>query len=88
MSLTPDPKRTLISLIEKYHPFNIKYFKAFVGIMMTLLLGTVLILGWTSFSKIKEIVTEDFNQQQLVLARHAARQIENSLNALKENCCS
>ncbi len=83
MSLTPDPKRTLISLIEKYHPFNIKYFKAFVGIMMTLLLGTVLILGWTSFSKIKEIVTEDFNQQQLVLARHAARQIENSLNALK-----
>jgi PAS domain S-box-containing protein len=50
---------------------------------MTLLLSTVLILGWMSFRKIKEIVTEDFNQQQLVLARHAARQIENSLNALK-----
>jgi len=73
----------LISLMERYHPFNIRYFKAFVGIMMTLLLGTVLILGWMSFRKIKEIVTEDFNQQQLVLARHAARQIENSLNALK-----
>jgi PAS domain S-box-containing protein len=50
---------------------------------MTLLLSTVLVLGWMSFRKIKEIVTEDFNQQQLVLARHAARQIENSLNALK-----
>ena len=50
---------------------------------MSLLLGTVLILGWMSFWKIKEIVTGDFNQQQLVLARHAARQIENSLTALK-----
>ncbi len=50
---------------------------------MSLLLGTVLILGWMSFWKIKEVVTGDFNQQQLVLARHAARQIENSLTALK-----
>jgi two-component system, NtrC family, sensor kinase len=76
-------QKVSISLMDKYHPFNIKYFKAFVGIVMTLLLGTVLVLGWASSRKIKEIVTEDFNQQQLVLARHAARQIENSVNALK-----
>jgi len=75
--------RLFVSLVEKYHPFSVKYFKALVGIMMTLLLGTVLILGWMSSRKIKETVTEDFNQQQLVLARHAARQIENSLNAVK-----
>ncbi len=50
---------------------------------MALLLGAVLILGWASSRKIKEVVTGDFNQQQLVLARHAARQIENSLNILK-----
>lgn len=76
-------RQALISLVEKYHPFNIRYFKAFVGIMMTLLLSTVLILGWLSSKKIRDTVTEDFNQQQLVLARHAARQIENSLNVLK-----
>jgi two-component system, NtrC family, sensor kinase len=76
-------QQVFISFVDKYHPFNIRYFKAFVGIMMTLLLSAVLILGWMSSGKIKETVTEDFNQQQLVLARHAARQIENSLNALK-----
>ncbi|MFZ3121805.1 MAG: ATP-binding protein [Thermodesulfovibrionales bacterium] len=76
-------RQALVSLIERYHPFNIRYFKAFVGIMMTLLLSTVLILGWLSSRKVREIVTEDFNQQQLVLVRHAASQIENSLNVLK-----
>jgi len=76
-------KRVLISLMERYHPLNIRSFKILVVIAMTLLLGTVLILGWMSSKKVKEVVTGDFNQQQLVLARHAASQIENSLNALK-----
>lgn len=76
-------RHLIISLIEKYHPFNIRFFKAFVGITMTLLLGTVLILGWMSSRRVKEVVTEDFNQQQLVLARHIASQIENSITILK-----
>ena len=76
-------KEALVALIQKYHPFNIRYFKALVGVMMTLLMGTVLILGWLSSVKVKETVTEDFNQQQLVIARHAASQIENRLEALK-----
>lgn len=76
-------KKIIISLVERYHPFNIRSFKILVGIMMLLLSGTVLILGWMSSHKVKEIVTEDFNQQQLVLARHAASQIENSLDKLK-----
>jgi two-component system, NtrC family, sensor kinase len=76
-------KQALIALIEKYHPFNIRYFKALVGVMMTLLMGTVLILGWLSSVKVKETVMEDFNQQQLVIARHAASQIENRIEALK-----
>lgn len=50
---------------------------------MTILLGAVLILGWRSSRKVTEIVTGDFNQQQLVLARHAASQIENSLETLR-----
>ena len=72
-----------ISLIEKYHPFNIKYFKILIVIIMTLLLGTVLILGWSFSKEVREVVTKDFNQQQLVLARHAASQTENSLDTLK-----
>jgi len=76
-------KQLLITLIEKYHPFNIKYFKVLVGIIMSLLLGAVLILGWLSSKRVKEVVTEDFNQQQLVLARHIASQVENSFSVLK-----
>jgi PAS domain S-box-containing protein len=50
---------------------------------MTLLLGTVLILGWVSSKKVREVVTEDFNQQQLLLAKHAAIMIGDSLNHLE-----
>jgi hypothetical protein len=71
--------------MERYHPFNIRYFKP-LSVSMTLLLGAVLILGWTSFED-KEVVTEDFNQQQLVLARHAARQIE-AAERSQRNCSS
>jgi PAS domain S-box-containing protein len=47
------------------------------------LLGIIVLLGWTSAKKIRETVIEDFNNQQLVLARYAAAQIENSINILK-----
>ena len=76
-------RRLFVTLVEKYHPFNYKYFKVLVGVIMTLLLGAVFILGLMSSRKVKEIVTEDFNQQQLLLARHVARQIENSLETLR-----
>ncbi|MCI0469679.1 MAG: ATP-binding protein, partial [Nitrospirae bacterium] len=49
------------------------------------LLGIILLLGWMSAKKVREVVINDFNQQQLVLARHAASQIENSLNMLKRD---
>jgi PAS domain S-box-containing protein len=82
-SLFENIRRILISVVEKYHPFNFKYFKVLVFVIMTLLLGAVFILGWRSSQQVKETVTEDFNQQQLVLARHVADQIENSLDSLK-----
>lgn len=69
--------------VEKYHPFNFRYFKLLVTLTMIILLGMVLFLGWLSTKKITEIVTNDFNQQQLMVARHAANQIENSLELLK-----
>lgn len=73
----------LILLVEKYHPFNVKSFKVAVTTAMFFLLSMVLALGWLSNLKIKEVVTEDFNQQQLMLAKHAANQIENTIELLK-----
>ena len=80
----PSIRRLFIYVMERYCPFNIKTFQILVGIITAILLGTVLVLGWTSSKKIREVVTKDFNQQQLVLAQHAARQIENNLNILKK----
>ncbi|MBI5204064.1 MAG: PAS domain S-box protein [Nitrospirae bacterium] len=80
----PGIRRLFIYVMEKYCPFNIKTFQVLVGIITAILLGTVLVLGWTSSKKIREVVTKDFNQQQLVLAQHAARQIESNLNILKK----
>lgn len=77
-------RRLMIRLIERVCPFNIKIFQILVGIITTILLGTVLILGWMSSKEVREVVTKDFNQQQLVLAQHAARQIENNLDILKK----
>lgn len=77
-------RRLIIRLIERFRPFNIKIFQILVGIITTILLGTVLILGWMSSKEVKEVVTKDFNQQQLVLAQHAARQIENDIDLLKK----
>ncbi|MBI4685587.1 MAG: PAS domain S-box protein [Nitrospirae bacterium] len=76
--------RLINYLIEKICPFNVRTFQTLVIVTTLILLGAVLILGLTSSKKVKEIVTNDFNQQQLVLARHAARQIENNINILKQ----
>ncbi|MBI5050130.1 MAG: hypothetical protein HZC11_04455 [Nitrospirae bacterium] len=63
-------RRLIIYLIEKFPPFK-NPFLILVSIIITpILLAIVLILGWMSFKKVKEIATEGFNQQQLVLAQH------------------
>ncbi|MEW6110175.1 MAG: ATP-binding protein [Nitrospirota bacterium] len=76
-------KNLILSLIELFCPFNVKCFQIGVGITTALLLGIVILLGWISTKKIKEIVIEDFNKQQLLLARHTSSQIENIFNTLK-----
>ena len=47
------------------------------------LLGTSIYLGFKSANQMREIVKEDFNQQQLVLARHTASLLEQNINFLK-----
>lgn len=79
-------KNIITSLVHKYFPFtfNMTTFQILFSVVIPLLLIAVLVLGWMSSKKVKEVVTKDFNQQQLVLAQHAARQIENNLNTLKK----
>ncbi len=92
MDITPDKKDLssltlkglILRFIERYRIFHLKGVQILLAITTPLLLGTVLVLGWMYGNKIKEIVTADFNQQQLVLAQHASRQIENNLNMLKK----
>jgi len=62
---------------------RLRRIKKIVLFTIPFLLGIILLLGWMSARKVREVVIEDFNQQQLVLARHAASQIENSLDSLK-----
>lgn len=46
-------------------------------------LSLVIISGWILNQKVRNIVIENFNQQQLVLAKYTAFQIKNSLDILK-----
>lgn len=48
-----------------------------------LLLAMILSLGWSSARQVRDLVIEDFNQQQLILARHAALLVEKSLDNVK-----
>ncbi|MCI0469898.1 MAG: cache domain-containing protein, partial [Nitrospirae bacterium] len=62
---------------------RLRRIKKIVLFTIPFLLGIILLLGWMSAKKVREVVINDFNEQQLVLARHAASQIENSLDSLK-----
>ncbi len=56
---------------------------AIILVVNALLLGTSIYLGVKSANQMLEIVKEDFNQQQLVLAQHTAGLLEQDLNFLK-----
>jgi two-component system, NtrC family, sensor kinase len=71
------------SLVETLFESNINHLKKIIIFTIPFLLGIVLLLGWISAKKVREVVIADFNQQQLVLAKHAARQIESDLDVLK-----
>jgi len=66
---------------EKY--YNVRKAIIVLGIFMIVLLLSALYLGMVSARHMKEIIREDFNNQQLVLARYAANRIENSLDFIK-----
>ena len=53
-------------------------------IVAIVLLTIVLLSGWQFMAKVKEVVTDDFNQQQLVLAHHAAEQIKQHIQTVRK----
>ncbi|MDP2156733.1 MAG: ATP-binding protein [Nitrospirota bacterium] len=53
-------------------------------IVSIVLLTIVLLSGWQFMAKVKEVVTDDFNQQQLVLAHHAAEQIKQHIQTVRK----
>jgi two-component system, NtrC family, sensor kinase len=54
-----------------------------LGLMVVVLLTAAFILGFWSLKRTQDIVADDFQQQQLILARTAARQIEDGLAFLR-----
>jgi signal transduction histidine kinase len=65
-------------------PFLVsKHALALILTINLVLLGTSLYLGFKSSGQMQEIVKDDFNQQQLVLARHTAGLLEQDINFLK-----
>jgi two-component system NtrC family sensor kinase len=54
-----------------------------LGILVIVLLALAFILGIVSLKRTQEIVSDDFQQQQLILARTTARQIEDGLRFLR-----
>ena len=66
---------------EKY--YNIRRAIILVGILVMALLVVAFCLSMFSAGQMKEIISGDFNRQQLVLAKYAANRMENSLDFIK-----
>ena len=54
-----------------------------LGLLVAVLLVVAFVLGFWSLKRTQDIVADDFQQQQLILARTAARQIEDGLSFLR-----
>ncbi len=54
-----------------------------LGLLMVVLLAVAFVLGLLSLRRTQEIVADDFQQQQLILARTTARQMEDGLAFLR-----
>ena len=66
---------------EKY--YNVRKAIIVFGILMIVLLLSAVYLGIVSARNMKEIIRDDFNKQQLILARYATHRIEDGLEFIK-----
>jgi two-component system NtrC family sensor kinase len=70
-------------LLDRWFDFYTKHFKKIIVVTTVVLLWLMLLFGWMSARRIREIAVNQFNQQQLVLARQGASQILQNVNTLK-----
>jgi PAS domain S-box-containing protein len=70
----------MVNPIEK---IGFKRLIQLLGILVVLLLSVAFVLGFWSLKRTQDVVADDFQQQQLILARTAARQIEGGLAFLR-----
>ena len=69
--------------MRRFPFFASRYALALLLAVNFALLGISIYLGLMSANQMKEIVKEDFNQQQLVLAKYTAGLLEQDINFLK-----
>lgn len=74
-------KKEKTGFSEKY--YNIRRAIILAGILVMALLVVAFCLSMFSAGQMKEIISGDFNRQQLVLAKYAANRMENSLDFIK-----
>ncbi len=64
---------------------NFKYIVLFSSVLFFLIIGTAFILVYENAGVMREQINTDFNQQQLILARQAAQQIDTNLHDIEVN---
>ena len=69
--------------MEKIGKIGIRRLLTAVGLLVILLLAVAFVLGLLSLRRTQEIVSDDFQQQQLILARTTARHIEEGMAFLR-----
>ncbi|KAF0180790.1 MAG: sensory box sensor histidine kinase [Nitrospirae bacterium] len=74
-----EPDQTRHPAFEWWFSFYTRHYKLLTFLVTGLMLGIILVLGWVSSQAVRDTVIEDFNNQQLVIARYAASMVENSL---------
>jgi PAS domain S-box-containing protein len=69
-----------LSMSERIFSFYSRHYKLLTIVVTLVMLGIIFVLGWMSSQAVRDTVIEDFNSQQLVIARHAASMIKKSID--------
>lgn len=72
-------------LVDSFIDIYLKHFKAIVSSTTVVVLAIIIFLSWSSSKKVREVVLEDFNKQQLVLAQYVASMVESSIRQVKKD---
>ncbi len=80
---SPEQKNTGPGQVRRFSFLLSKYALLLLAVVTVLLLAASFYLGYMSADQMRRIIKEDFNQQQLMLARHTANILEQDIDFLK-----